>query len=94
MVMGIQLSTIWLWAKSVEIDPTTVIPDQQENQHPVGNALATFFSDIEGIDYDTIMAAHENGVGFGVIAQALWLTSELGGDAQVLQGSALCKTKQ
>jgi hypothetical protein len=71
--------------ETIDIDPTIVIPDQQEPQHPVGNALATFFSDVEGIDYDTIMAAHENGVGFGVIAQALWLTSELGGDAQLFQ---------
>jgi len=71
--------------KTVEIDPATVIPEQEKKQHPVGNALATFFSDLEGIDYDTIMAAHENGVGFGVIAQALWLTSELGGDSQLFQ---------
>jgi hypothetical protein len=71
--------------ETVEIDPTTVLPDQQEPEHPVGSALATFFSDVEGIDYDTIMAAHENGVGFGVIAQALWLTSELGGDSQLFQ---------
>ena len=72
-------------SETIEIDPATVIPDQQEPQHPVGNALATFFSDIEGIDYDTIMSAHENGVGFGVIAQALWLTSELEGNSQLFQ---------
>ncbi len=71
--------------ETAEIYPTAVIPDQQEPQHPVGSALATFFSDVEGIDYNTIMAAHESGVGFGVIAQALWLTSELGGDAQLFQ---------
>jgi len=71
--------------KTIEIDPTTVIPEQEKQQHPVGNALATFFSDIQGLNYDTIMAAHENGVGFGVIAQALWLTSELGEDAQFFQ---------
>ena len=65
----------------VEIDPATVIPDEEERQHPVGAALATFFSDI--IDYDTIMAAHEDGVGFVVIAQALWLTQKLEGDADV-----------
>jgi hypothetical protein len=47
--------------------------------------LATFFSDIEGMDYDTIMSAHEGGVGFGVIAQALWVTSELEGDSQLFQ---------
>ena len=71
--------------ETVDIDPTTVIPDQQEPQHPVGNALATFFSDIEGLNYDSIMSAHQDGVGFGVIAQALWVTSELGGDSQLFQ---------
>ena len=69
----------------VEIDPTMVIPQQEKKENPIGNALATFFSEIDGIDYDTIMSAHENGAGFGVIAQALWLTSELGGDSQVFQ---------
>jgi len=71
--------------KTVEIDPATVIPEQEKKQHPVANALATFFSDIQGLDYDEIMAAHEDGVGFGVIAQALWLTSELGGNSQLFQ---------
>jgi len=67
----------------VEIDPTTVITEEQMNQHPVGSALATFFSDISDLDYETIMAAHANGTGFGVIAQALWLTKKLDGDADV-----------
>lgn len=67
----------------VEIDPTTVITEEQIDQHPVGSALATFFSDISDLDYETIMAAHANGTGFGVIAQALWLTRKLDGDADV-----------
>ena len=67
----------------VEIDPTMVITDEQMKQHPVGNALATFFSDINDLDYETIMAAHENGTGFGVIAQALWLTRKLDGAADL-----------
>ncbi|HEX6035974.1 MAG TPA: hypothetical protein VFY83_16165 [Anaerolineales bacterium] len=71
--------------KPVEIDSATVIPAEEESQHPVGSALATFFSDIEGIDYETIMAAHEQGVGFGVIAQTLWLTTKLEGDAEVFE---------
>jgi hypothetical protein len=68
--------------KLIEIEPTTVINDEQ-NQHPVGDALATFFSDITGLDYGTIMAAHDEGTGFGVIAQALWLTRKLEGNAEV-----------
>lgn len=64
----------------VEIDPTLVISDE-EKRHPVGSALATFFSTIEGLDYNTIMNAHANGYGFGVIAQALWLVEKMGGTA-------------
>lgn len=65
----------------IEIDPTTII--STEKQNPVGYALSTFFSDVEGLDYNAIMQAHGMGNGFGVIAQALWLTRKLDGDATV-----------
>ncbi|SRR6266487_2150036 len=68
----------------IEIDPATVIPDESP-RHPVGNALALFFSNIAGLDYSAIMDAHTNGNGFGVIAQALWLTRKLGGDEASLE---------
>jgi hypothetical protein len=68
---------------SVTIDPGTVIADEEAAQHPVGSALADFFSSLLGVDYDTIMSVHEEGVGFGVIAQALWLTNALDGDAEL-----------
>lgn len=76
----------------VEIDPSTVIPDQEKSQHPVANALATFFSDIQGVDYDLIMSAHQEGVGFGVIAQALWLTERLGGNSEIFDDIIQAKT--
>lgn len=68
----------------IEVDSVAVIPNETEAQHPVGSALAAFFSDsdVAGLDYDTIMGAHETGYGFGLIAQALWLTQKLGGDAE------------
>lgn len=78
--------------KPVEIDPADVIPVREETPHPVGNALATFFSDIAGMDYEMIMAAHEQGIGFGVIAQSLWLTTKLEGDAEIFE--ALLEAKQ
>ena len=58
---------------------------EDENEHPVGSAIADFFSDLFGsdmlgVDYDTIMTYHDDGVGFGVIAQALWMTYALAGD--------------
>jgi hypothetical protein len=72
----------------VTIDPTTVLPDStttEEEQHPVGSRLSDFFGELLGVDYDSIMAVHENGAGFGVIAQALWMTNELNGDANTFQ---------
>ena len=70
--------------EEIEIPLADIIPDEEELQHPVGSALAVFFSDIPGIDYETIMEAHEAGNGFGVIAKALWLTQKLEGDSETL----------
>lgn len=66
----------------VSLDPSLVIPDEEEEQgmkHPVAYALSLFFEDIT--DYDTIMSAHEDGTGFGVIAQALWMTAQMEGNS-------------
>lgn len=63
-----------------------ITPNEEEVKHPVASALATFFSkDVDGLNYELIMTAHQDGYGFGVIAQALWMTKKLGGDAGVLQ---------
>jgi hypothetical protein len=78
--------------KLVEIEPSSIIPIHEETQHPIGSALATFFSDIPGMDYETIMAAHEEGVGFGIIAQMLWLTTRLEGNAAIFE--TLVEAKQ
>ena len=86
---GINYSAL---GKPVEINPRNIIPDQPVTQHPVGSALATFFSDIPGMDYETIMNAHQQGVGFGVIAQTLWLTTKLEGDSGVFE--AILHAKQ
>lgn len=64
----------------VSVDPSLVIPDEEEDetmQHPVAYALSLFFEDVT--DYETIMSAHQDGTGFGVIAQALWLTKQMEG---------------
>lgn len=62
----------------VEIPSGDIIPvdvGEEEMKHPVGYALSLFFEEIA--DYEAIMEAHENGAGFGVIAQALWMTSQM-----------------
>ncbi len=62
----------------VTIDPTTVIPDEQPTEpvNPVAAILASFF----GVDAGTVNQYHEDGFGFGVIAQALWIAQGLNGD--------------
>ncbi len=74
---------------TVEIDPSLVIDEEEEGEeplaeHPVASALAAFFADALGLDYDTIMDHHESGIGFGVIAQACWMSYALEGDVTLL----------
>ena len=65
--------------EQIVIKPDMVIPDEatEEEEHPVGSALSDFFTDLLGVDYDLIMEYHDDGMGFGVIAQALWMTNAL-----------------
>lgn len=68
----------------VSFDPALVIPDEEEEEgmkHPVAYALSLFFDNIT--DYDTILSAHEDGTGFGVIAHALWMTAQMEGNSDV-----------
>lgn len=64
----------------ITIDPTTVIPDEEPTEeavHPIAALLANFF----GEDPSVINEYHEDGFGFGVIAQALWMSESINGDA-------------
>src|SRR5690349_4564903 len=68
--------------QAVEIDPTTVIPDQTPTEgtvHPIAWLLAKFF----GEDPSVVEGYHEDGFGFGVIAQSLWMSQNVGGDASL-----------
>jgi len=59
----------------VSIDPTTVIVDEETegDVHPIAAILASFF----GVDAGVVNDYHEDGFGFGVIAQALWMAQGL-----------------
>ena len=63
--------------QTVEIDPTTVIPEEttEESVHPIAWLLAEFF----GEDPVVVDGYHQDGFGFGVIAQALWISRNLTG---------------
>jgi len=62
--------------QTVEIDPTTVVPEEEENVHPIAAILASFF----GVEPSVVNGYHEDGFGFGVIAQAMWIAKGLDGD--------------
>jgi len=74
-----------LFGQPVTIDPGDVIEEDGEGGlHPVVSALAEFFADTLGLDYDSVMDYHEDGMGFGLIAQACWMSLALEGDATLL----------
>jgi hypothetical protein len=67
--------------QTVEIDPATVIPDEtntEESVHPIAWLLAQFFNE----DASVIDGYHDDGFGFGVIAQALWISRNLTGSEE------------
>lgn len=75
--------------QSITVDPSLVLPAAPAvPENPVGAAIAAFF----GLDDQTIEGYHESGVGYGVIAQACWLSFALGGDAS--QCGAIIQAKQ
>jgi len=78
-VTGLPLVDTSKEGTSIEIDSTLVIPDPttEEAVHPISALLASFF----GVDATAIDAFHNDGFGFGVIAQALWMSQNLNGDA-------------
>jgi hypothetical protein len=65
----------------VDVDPSTVIPDQQpgeETINPIAAILAKFFN----VDPAVVQGYHDDGFGFGVIAQAMWMAKGLSNDAE------------
>ena len=65
----------------VQIDPVTVIPEEtsEEPAHPIAVLLAAFF----GEDASVVNDYHQDGFGFGVIAQAMWISKNLNEDASL-----------
>ncbi len=63
---------------ALDVDPGGVIPDQEEPTdeyvHPIAAILAKFFA----VEPSVVQGYHEDGYGFGVIAQAMWMAKGLG----------------
>jgi hypothetical protein len=61
----------------VSIAPTDIAPEVVVEVHPIAAILASFF----GMDPVAVNDLHEEGFGFGVIAQALWMQKNLDDEA-------------
>jgi len=57
----------------VSIAPADIAPEVEVEVHPIASILASFF----GMDPVAVNDLHEEGFGFGVIAQALWMQKNL-----------------
>jgi hypothetical protein len=76
----------------VTIDPATVIPDQEpgdEDIHPIAAILAKFFNVEPGV----VQGYHDDGYGFGVIAQAMWMAKSLG-EGDMADAGQILKAKK
>jgi hypothetical protein len=65
-----------------QVNSADIVPDEgptEESFHPIAWLLAEFF----GEDPSVIEGYHEDGFGFGVIAQSLWISQNVGGDASL-----------
>jgi hypothetical protein len=74
----------------VEIPAADVIADEtpeEEPVHPISALLAAFFNE----DASVIDGYHTDGFGFGVIAQALWMSKNLADDASLTEDILVAK---
>jgi hypothetical protein len=73
----------------IEFLPTDVISEEEEEEtvHPISALLGAFFD----VDASVIDGYHEDGFGFGVIAQALWMSENLAADASLTEDILLAK---
>lgn len=70
-------SEVTIDSSMIYSDPC-VLPEGADQ--PVGAALTRFFCGALGMDYTTLQGLHDEGFGYGVIAQACFMAEALGGD--------------
>jgi hypothetical protein len=89
-VTGLHQADVTQEGQPVEFLPTDVIPDETEEEesvHPISALLAAFFDE----DASVIDGYHTDGFGFGVIAQALWMSKNLVEDASLTEDILLAR---
>jgi hypothetical protein len=72
--------------QEVEIAPEDILPDKECDQlNAVGATLGEYLADLLGVDPEVINTYHEDGMGYGIIAQAGVMAYALDGDGDMLQ---------
>lgn len=70
----------------LEIDPQDILPEEGEDKsNPVAELLGNFFAELFGLEPEVVISYHEQGMGYGVIAQAGILAYALEGDSGLMQ---------
>lgn len=69
--------------QTLAVDPALVLEMGELVTQPVAVALGDFLSGVLGVDGATLMTYHEQGLGFGEIAQAGFMSLALNGDSTV-----------
>jgi ABC-type glycerol-3-phosphate transport system substrate-binding protein len=63
--------------EALDIDPSGVIPDQEEPTDEAVNPIAALLAKFFNVEPSVVQGYHEDGFGFGVIAQAMWMAKGL-----------------
>lgn len=88
-ITGLPTADTSMLEQSIDIDPSLITPDE-EPFNLVAGLLADFF----GTTNAEINQMHEDGFGFGLIAQALWMTTDEDGNADADLASDILFAKQ
>jgi hypothetical protein len=80
---GLLIVNTTMIGQMIVIDPTLIVDSTTYSN--VVSRLGAFFGSTLGIDFATLEAYHEAGFGYGVITQSLWMATNLGGDAAMLE---------
>jgi molybdopterin-binding protein len=67
--------------KDLPVNSGDVVPPDEttDEVHPIAQVLAEYFE----VEPSVVEGYHDDGFGFGVIAQAMWMSQEVGGDASL-----------
>jgi hypothetical protein len=71
--------------QTITVNPEDLAPEDTTSTHPIDQILGDFLANLLGVDPAIVSDYHEQGMGYGLIAQAGILSYALDGDATMMQ---------